>query len=46
MRFYNIKKNIDIGGNRDLIETEVDKLKDTYEDRYNIIIDKSHSKQR
>ena len=34
------------GGNRDLMETEVDKLKETYEDRYNIIIDKSHSKQR
>ena len=34
------------GGNRDLIETEVDILKEKYEDRYNIIIDKSHSKQR
>ena len=34
------------GGNRDLIETEVDKLKDTYEDRYNIITNKTVSKTR
>ena len=34
------------GGNRDLMETEVDKLKQTYEDRYNIITNKTVSKQR